>query len=409
MRHKVVIIGHGYTSRLAVIRSVAQIGCDITVIVMTSYKRDGRTLNISKPIDCNSKYVNHVYYCHAKDEEGLIKILLSQYTDSQQKIVIIPDSDFSVAVIDKNQERLKGHFLFPHIHNKPGAVVEWMNKVKQKNLACEVGLNISSSCVIDVKEKHFKIPVGINYPCFTKPLATIKGGKRLFRRCDNEKELHSILDFAITLGDLQVLVEDYKHIDTEYALVGFSDGKEVVIPAVFQILEMAHGGHYGVACKGKVLPVRAFEDLINKFKEMLKRIGYVGLFDIDFYQSKGTMYFSELNLRFGGSGYAVTHIGVNLPAMFVNYICGESIDDMNKEVVVTATYSNERMCLDDWYGGYITTAEFKHIIKDVDINFIYDYKDQKHWKAFCREYRIKYLKRLIKIIIGKINSSYERN
>ena len=65
MKQKVVIIGHGYASRLGVIRSVAQIGCEITVIAMTGYRRDGKTLNTRKPIDCYSKYVSNVYYCHA--------------------------------------------------------------------------------------------------------------------------------------------------------------------------------------------------------------------------------------------------------------------------------------------------------------------------------------------------------
>jgi hypothetical protein len=36
MKPKVVIIGHGYLSRLSLVRSVAEIGCDVTVIVITS-------------------------------------------------------------------------------------------------------------------------------------------------------------------------------------------------------------------------------------------------------------------------------------------------------------------------------------------------------------------------------------
>ena len=76
MKQKVVIIGHSYTSRLSLIRSVAQIGCDVTVIVMTGLKRDGKTPNTKKPIDCYSKYVSHVYYCLRKDKDAFIQILL---------------------------------------------------------------------------------------------------------------------------------------------------------------------------------------------------------------------------------------------------------------------------------------------------------------------------------------------
>ena len=41
MRTNVVIIGHSYSSRLNIIRSVAQIGCEVTVILMTGYRSDG--------------------------------------------------------------------------------------------------------------------------------------------------------------------------------------------------------------------------------------------------------------------------------------------------------------------------------------------------------------------------------
>jgi hypothetical protein len=77
MKQKVVIIGHSYSSHLGIIRSVAQMGCEITVIVMTGSKRDGRSIIDKKPIDCYSKYVSHVYYCLRKDKEELIRILLN--------------------------------------------------------------------------------------------------------------------------------------------------------------------------------------------------------------------------------------------------------------------------------------------------------------------------------------------
>ena len=115
LKQKVVIIGHSYTSRLSLIRSVAQIGCEITVIVMTGFKRDGKTLNNRKPIDCSSKYISHVFYCLRSDKETFIRLLLEQCTDLQQKVVLIPDSDDTVVAIDNNQERLKDYFVFPHI------------------------------------------------------------------------------------------------------------------------------------------------------------------------------------------------------------------------------------------------------------------------------------------------------
>ena len=374
-RQKVVIIGHGYTSRLAVIRSVGQIGCEVTVIVMTGQKRFGRGLDTTKPIDCYSKYVDRYYFCHKKDEKGLVTLLLDKCIDPQQRVVIIPDSDFSAAVIDNNQERLKEHFLFPHINHTPGAVVEWMDKVKQKELAQKIGLNVASSCVVKINSYQYTIPESVKYPCFTKPLATITGGKELLKRCNNELELSTVLNRAGCLADnIQVLIEDYKEIYTEYAVLGFSDGNDVIIPGVIEITQMSQS-HFGVARQGKVLLVEGFEQLIKRFQTLLKEIGFIGLFDIDFYKSNDSYYFGELNLRYGGSGYAITKMGVNLPGIFVKTLTGSEIGDMQVNVQQSATFVNERMCLDDWYHGYLTISEYNKMIHTVDFRFVYDNDD----------------------------------
>ena len=55
MAQKVVVIGHSFSSRLSIIRSIAQIGCEITVIVMTGLKRDGITNNAMNAIVMNGE------------------------------------------------------------------------------------------------------------------------------------------------------------------------------------------------------------------------------------------------------------------------------------------------------------------------------------------------------------------
>ena len=401
MKRKVVVIGHGYTSRLGVIRSVGQIGCDVTVIVMTSYKRMSKELSTKKPIDCFSKYVSRYLFCHLRDEEGLIQLLLKECVDPNQKVVIIPDSDFSAAAIDKNQERLKEHFLFPHIHHTPGTIVKWMDKQRQKDAARKVGLHVAKSCTIQIKEENYHLPANISYPCFIKPQATIVGGKSFLKRCNNKEELDTALHTIALLGDMQVLVEDFKTIDTEYAAVGFSNGEDVIIPAVMQILEMSHGGHFGVACLGKVMPTMGFEKEINKFKDLIREIGYFGLFDVDFYSSGNEKFFCELNLRFGGSGHATTLLGVNLPGMFVKSILGQDITGMRKSVNTSSIYVNERMCIDDWYKGFITTREYRKILAKAHLKFIEDPQDSSPEEKLKNELRILRIKRFIKKLMQK--------
>ena len=404
MKQKVVVIGHGYTSRLAVIRSVAQLDCEITVIVMTGYKRNSNKLNTKKPIDGYSKYVNQLLYCHYDDEEGLIKLLLNKCVSNGGKTIIIPDSDFSASVIDKNQLRLNEKFLFPHIHHTPGTVIEWMDKTKQKELALKIGLNVPSSRVVNIVNHKYRIPNDVNYPCFVKPMITLLGGKSIFRRCDNEEELCESLNVASDIADMNVLIEDFKCIDVEYAVLGFSNGKDVIIPGIIQIQDLAHGGHFGVACRGKIMPIEGFEELIEKFKKFILNVGFVGVFDIDFYKSDEELYFGELNLRIGGSMYAYTKMGVNLPGMLVKTLIGESISDMQKQISNTATYVNERMCLDDWYYRFITTKEYKEIIGSGEISFVKDNDDKKPFSVYQKSYREKIIKRIIKGCISSLRN-----
>lgn len=400
MQQKVVIIGHSFSSRLSITRSVAQIGCDVTVIVMTGYKHDGRTLNTSKPIDCYSKYVSHVYYCHRRDTEGLIKLLLDKCTDERQRVILFPDSDDSVVTIDNHKDVLGKYFCFPHICNGSGSIEYWMDKLHQKETARSVGLNVAEGVVVDIHNGEYSIPDAIQYPCYTKPLATMNGGKGGMHRCNDEKELVNAINEYVTTrtGTGKVLAEQYMEIETEYALLGFSDGEEVVIPGVMQLLVVSRKNK-GIALQGKVMPVEGWEDVIAKFKQLVLKIGFVGVFDIDFYQSGGIIYFCEMNLRFGGSGYAITKMGVNMPAMFMKYCQGERWNDLAAELSGSAIYVNERMLMDDWKSDFITYNEFKQYLRSADIRFIADSNDPLPEIVYNQEIRKHRVINLIKKLI----------
>ena len=397
MKQKVVIIGHGYTSRLGIIRSLASLDCEITVIAMVSYNYWGRILRLNwgKPIDCYSKFVHQMYYSPLKDGERLINLLLEKCTDSHQKVIIIPDTDFSAMVIDNNQKRLSEHFLFPHINYEQGAVGKWMDKEKQKSLARAVGLNVANSKIVNIVDGRYEIPNGIDYPCFTKPIITIVGGKQYFKRCDTKEDLSKLLNFASREKNIRFLVEDFKEITTEYAVLGFSDGNNVVIPGIIEFIANSKS-HFGIAREGKVLPVTGFESLIENFKEFVRRMGFCGLFDIDFYESDGKLYFGEMNLRFGGSGYAVTKKGVNLPAMMVKNLCGENYINMPHSISSSSTYVNERMCLDDWSSYHITETDYRSIINHADIKFVYDNEDPGPYRKMRHYFLMQRLKRRLK-------------
>ena len=374
MKQKVVVIGHGYTSRLGVIRALGRVGYEVNVIVMMPGQKNV-SVKADKPIDCCSKYVNEVYYCPS-DREQLIQLLLEKCTDSSQKVVLFPDSDFSEAAIDENQDRLRNYFVFPNINHKKGAVVTWMDKMLQKVTAQEFGLNVAQGWLIKIVDGQYDLPADLRFPCFPKPLTTLTGGKRGLQKCNDAADLKKVLFSLIQRNaTIDVLAEEYKNIETEYALLGFSNGKEVVIPGIIQTISLANGGHFGVARQGIIKPVSGFEQLVCQFEQFVKRTEFCGIFDIDFYKSDGCFYFSEMNLRYGGSGYAYTAMGVNLPDMLVRYLTGQPLEGIPQQITKEAVFINERMCRDDWADNYITTKSLCKMMKTADISFVNDKDD----------------------------------
>lgn len=398
MKAKVVVIGQSYSSRLCLVRSVAQLGCEITVVVTNpEFER-----NTKHPIDCYSKYITRVLYCENRDEKTMVSLLMDKCKDLNQKVVLIPDGDDVVAAIDNNRTLLQDYFVFPYVTKEPCSLSYWMEKINQKKLAREVGLNVANGIVIDIVDGHFAIPDNINYPCFVKPLASWTGRKWGMRRCDNKKDLESCLSFTYSnWGNIPLLVEDFITIDREFATLGFSDGNEVVIPGLLELLRVGHGKSFGVALQGRVFPISGYEELVEKFKELVKRIGFVGLFDIDFFESKGVMYFCELNLRYGGSGYAYTKLGVNLPVMMINHFMGSSIDGLNKTISQEAKYFNERIAIEDWYKGYMSIEEYDKLKSESEINFVEDVEDPVPQKMLERDLRIRKIKKALKKCIGR--------
>ena len=401
---KVVVIGQGYTGRLSIVRSVAEMGCEITIIVLLPRLFLQQKKKVVKPLDAYSKYVNRTIYCENYNEAMLIDILLKQCADSEQKPIIFPDNDFSAAAIDNHRDELKEHFFCPYIKNGKGTVGEWMDKTRQKALANQIGLEVVDSRIIKVKGLSYQIPENISYPCFVKPLISIVGGKSGLKRCNNMEDLAKhISGFTAnrTFKDVDLMVEDYKKIDKEYATLGFSDGNKVIIPGLLELLKIGHGTHFGVAVQGKVLPITGHEELVEKFKQLVKEIGFIGIFDIDFFESEGRLYFCELNLRFGGSGYAFTKLGVNLPVMMIKSFLGENVERMNNIISKEAKYFNERMAIDDWYSGYLSTNDFLKMRAESEIKFVEDDKDPAPQKILEKEFRIKRIKKTLKGWFGK--------
>ena len=321
---QVVVMGRNYSSLLGMIRAVGVSDCEITLVktISKTSKKNGlksffKNFFIGKPLETQSKYVKKILYAIEPDRESLINVLLNEFFDTKNKVILLPTDDFTASTIDLYQDKLQDKFLFPNILNTKEKIVELMDKDIQKEIAYKNGLNVAKGYVINSNKGKYLLPDDLVYPVFTKPQTSFKGNKDYMKKCEDENELRKFLNDIFEYKECPILVEQYIEIEKEYAILGCSYNKKIVMPAIIEMIKSGSGSHKGVTMVGKVLPLDIESELYKKLELFMKSLDFNGLFDIDLYQSNSRVYFNELNLRFGASGYAITQSGVNLPEIFI--------------------------------------------------------------------------------------------
>ena len=376
---KVVVIGRNYTSRLGMIRALGQAGHKVFVIKTNGDKPD---------VDAKSKYVTGYLSAKEPDRKLLIQTIIK--LADEEKVVLMPVDDYAASVIDEHIEQLKKQFVFQNINMQAGAINHLMDKGLQKKDARKFHLNVAEGWYVEVKDGDYKLPKNISYPCFPKPQISFKGNKECMKKCSSEQELKEVLDEIARQRDCPILIEQYITFDKEYAILGYSSDNQIVMPYMIILLEQGHGAHRGVTMLGKLLPTALFEQTLEKTKNFIQSLHYTGLFDVDFYESNGVIYFNELNLRFGASGYAITKQGINLPNLLVQKLLGKEEAVVYPSDAPNPVFVNEKVCYEDYLAGYIDGNEKKKIVSLASFGFIKDENDKGPWIAFlwiqCKHY-----------------------
>ena len=335
-----------------------------------------------KPFEKSSRFTREYQWIRA-NEKTVVEWLLKNAKRENEKVVLFPTDDRTAAIIDKNQDVLRAFFHFPHICNSPGKVVEWMNKSRQKELARKIGIPVAQEYAVLNGDKNWEKAVSeVCYPCFSKPEISINGHKSLIRECHNEKDLKQVIEKAGKYSDCPVMIEEYMRIDAEYGILGFSNGKESVIPGIVEKTLVGSDSHVGVTVTGTYRPFESDDPLKNKLERMIAEIGFTGLFDIDLYKNGDTVYFNELNFRLGAFGFASFHAGINLPEMLVLCLSGRDYGDRNRLIRKPVACISEKANLDEFASGNINWETYLGNRKRAEYGFIEWEQDLAPFRLF---------------------------
>ncbi len=369
-----IVMGRLYTTRLTLVRAAGMVGCDV-VLIQTQEK--GYYLKT----DSSSKYVTACHHCPEPDDKALVELILS-YADKGRKVVLLPADDWVASVLDIHYDLLSKCCLLPNVCQKQGGILRLMDKDFQKAIARKIGARVAYGWLCQEEDGEYMIPDGITYPCFTKPQESYpRPLKYLQKRCDNEKELRAVLQRIPQGSHKTLLVEEYVEIEKEYGVQGATFEGRAVAPAVVA----KDSSRQGITATGKILPIKNMPELKKQVDAFLKETGMTGIFDIEFFESKGRLYFNEFNVRLGANGFALTYGVSNVPGLYVKYMLGES-DGMyvGPTEFEIKSFASEKVLRDFIYDRIMSVKEFKNVVKNSDILCLKNEEDNKPFKEFSK-------------------------
>ena len=398
MLQSIIVIGSNPITKLGLIRSVGEMGiCRITIISMVMQMPKGD----HKTIDCYSKYVER-YYCAVKfNAESLYSALMDHCRETDGKPIVLSVDDDSAYLVDSILDKLQPYFICANINNQQGEIGRLMNKQVQKELAKQNGFAVAKSWAIDFEQGKFTLPEGITYPCYVKGLMSYHTLKKYQGRCDNEAALRKKLEKIGREYPCPIIVEEFIDIEKDFGVIGFAMGEECVVPGIVELLDSGHGSHKGVSAFGKVRAEVPGENMSERVAQFVKALHLQGLFNVDLVESKGQVYFVELNLRYAAYGYAVSRSGVNLPELYIRTVLGLSTAEMSHTISRDCYYYNERVAGDDRKEGCRSAKDVAMLKQKADFGLLENAEDMEPYNRFEKDFTRNLIKYRIKKILKR--------
>lgn len=172
------------------------------------------------------------------------------------------------------------------------------------------------------KEKFYKDlnEKNIDFPVFIKPA---KGSASInISKVTSKKEV-------------DVLFELYDNLIIQEFLDGQEIGADVYIDSISKNVVSIFTKEKIKMRAGETDKARSFKDvkLFELISNLVEKIGYEYVIDIDIFRINGEYYISEINPRFGGGYPHAYEVGVNFPKMIINNLNGKVNDEQIGEYV----------------------------------------------------------------------------
>lgn len=325
MDNKVLIVGRDGINILGLVRSFGEAGIKPFVICISP--------KLHLVTVAQSKYVQKTYI--VKDDAACIEKMIELFKKEAVKPVVFTSGDSITYNIDLQYDVLKEYFILSNARNKQGEIVRLMDKEKMRLLAEKSGLLTPVSFIVSKNDDLSKI--NIKYPCITKSILSVYGGKQDVFICKNEDELYMAIQ---KVNSVKLQIQEFICKKAELIFCGLATRDTIIIPGVAENITTVRGYYSGYQNYKSV--DRKYDNIIRKQIEFIHSCEYRGLFSIEYIIDRDdNCYFMEVNLRNDGYSYMVTAAGVNLPKIFYDYCTSSKRYNENSFAINKTTVMDE--------------------------------------------------------------------
>lgn len=312
-------------------------------------------------------------------EEGR-EYLLKNCPTTGEKSIIICSGDEVAEYLDEIQAELSPYYIVPGA-KEPGMITKVTDKCYMTRLAAEVGFNIPKSI-------EFGADTNLDncfFPCLLKPSHQIKGKYNEFktRLCKTRKSLAFTQKFIRKEG--RFIAQEYipfENVSLVYGCV-LKNG-EVRLAGVLEKDRFADNGDGSHGTIRADLPIYIKREVIEAF---LIRIGYYGLFSIEFGVCNDTAYFFEINLRNDGTSHYFFQAGANIPLAWVKDAMGEDISFVSTRVKELSYFIDELADEQNVKKGKVSKEQWKKEKAEATIFKYYDGQDIEPYLAMKKRFK----------------------
>ena len=227
-----------------------------------------------------------------------------------EEAAIMATCDEAAIALERNRNVISSKLRYEFTEGE-WSIEELCEKNRQVCLAKESGFNVpwSSNPIESIED----VPEDVPFPCITKSLVSCKGSKNDLTIVRSRTELMPLIESLLTHTP-RIILQQYIDRDYEISILGCGlKGGGAIIPCVENKLTL-YPKFVGLECLANMQPLKD-ESIKQPIGNLIKKIGYVGLFSVELMHCKtdNKFYFTEINLRNDGANSFVYKYGVNLP------------------------------------------------------------------------------------------------